>query len=252
MNQSQQRSKWRGDQPAANERGDGWRVAFHLQLSEPGLHRSVLRAARGCVRLLHQGGAQVASAYAEDLVADAIADTWSGVLSWDPGESSLLDHLKAAIRSRARHQWHRSKRFPAPSLDAEEDEEDDRAAALWAEVEESLASDALAADAERRILAREVIARLRMLATDDPELVTVLEAMAAGATERADLVHATGLPARRLESIRRRLDRLLPELPASTRPGVRAVCACTSTRHRSATLHRRAAQRGTASPRMAA
>jgi hypothetical protein len=182
--------------------------------------------------------------------ADAIGDTWSGVLSWDPGASSLLDHLQATIRSRARHQWHRSKRFPAASLDAPEDDEDDeRAGALWVEVEESLASDAPAPDAERRLLAREVIDRLRGLATDDPELVTVLDAMRAGATERADLIHVTGMSARRLESVRRRLDRLLPQLPASLRPPAgtaRARSTGSATRHRGAALH------STAAPRMAA
>ncbi len=250
MNESQKsetRPERVQEQPAPNDRGDEWREAFNNQIAVGGLRRRALSFARGCVLMLQKSGAQVGSSHAEDLVDSAIADTWLGALTWKPSESTLMDHVKAAIRSRVRHEWKRSNKFPSASLDAhEEDEEDERTAVLWNEVEEALAARAPSTDAAQRIVAIETHDRMRALADGDSELVKVLDAMRAGATDRDGLMRATGMSARRYESVRRRLDRLLLELPASMLHRVRVAGSCTSERRERGTPCRRAEQPGAA------
>jgi hypothetical protein len=220
-------------QPPPSDRGDEWLSEFNSQIADRGLYRRALHAARSSVSLLQQAGAQVASSFAEDLLASAIADTWFGVLSWDPGEATLLDHVQDAIRSRARDEWRRAKRFPSASLDAceEDEEEDERAAALWTDVEEALAANAPTMDARQRLLALEAFDRVRALAVRDRELVTALDTMRKGHTERADLMRVLGWSARHYDRVRRRLDRLLRELPAGMRERVPAPCSCASAPH---------------------
>jgi hypothetical protein len=166
--------------------------------------------------MLESCGALVSSPRAEDLVADAIGDTWQGHLTWNPDELSLVDHVKGAVRSRVRAEWRRAKRFAHVSLDVHEsDEDDERATSLWSEAEEALGANVATSDASDRIFAGKVLDRLHGLAAGDTEIEALLDAMRAGATERAELIRMTGMSTRRYESARRRLDRLLMELPAS-------------------------------------
>jgi hypothetical protein len=85
------------ERPGPNDRDASWDEAFSSQLSDPRLRRGALNVARRCVSLLHQAGAQVASSLAEDLVANAIADTWLGRLSWDPARVS--EHARSWAES---------------------------------------------------------------------------------------------------------------------------------------------------------
>jgi hypothetical protein len=184
-------------------------------------------SAHGCVRLLHQGGAQVGSPIRG-------AACCRGIRARRPWSiTSRRRSARARGTSGTGPSGSRPRRWMFPKR------------TRWRE----RAANAPAPDAERRLLAREVIDRLHGLAMSDPELVTVLDAMQAGATERADLIHATGMSARHLESVRRRLDRLLPQLPASLRPPAGTARARGTG---SATRHRGAALRSTSAPRMAA
>src|SRR5262245_31117218 len=54
------------------------------------------RRARGVRRV----GGQVDDSYAEDLVANAVADTLAGVIAWDPNAKALYQHLQDTIKSR--------------------------------------------------------------------------------------------------------------------------------------------------------
>lgn len=228
---SEERPQRAREQPAPNDRGEEWVEEFNKQVADRKLYRRALAFARGSVSMLQSGGVQVASAFAEDLLASAIADTWRGVLSWTPGpESSLLDHITAAIRSRARDEGKRARRYPSASLDAHEEDEDGDRTSLWTEAENALAANAPATDVTEKIFAIEAFDRARALAGGDHEVVKMLDEIRSGATDRADLMRAMGMSARRYESVRRRLDRLLLELPASMRRGVPAVCSCRSTR----------------------
>jgi len=196
-------------------RDDQWLAAFARQATAA-LRRRALNVARGCIHKIEMSGGHVVSSQAEDLVDDALADTWLGRLSWDPVKRDLMAHITSTVESHARHERKKAKKFPAASLDAfDEDDEDDRAAAVWSEAEEALAANAPATNLTEMMCAIDVFDRVRALAAGDLEVLTLLDAMRAGAFERADLMQATGMSPRRYESARRRLDTLLRKLPPS-------------------------------------
>lgn len=200
-------------------RDEQWLAAFKRQATTA-LRRRALNVARGCVRMIEMSGGQVASSHGEDLVDDAIADTWLGRLSWDPAKRDLLAHIASTIESRARHDRKKAKKFPAASLDADDD--DERTAALWTEAEEALAANASVTNLAEMMCSIDVFERVRALAAGDLEVLTLLDAMRAGAFDRADLIQATRMSARRYEGARRRLDTLLRKLPTSMPPRVGA------------------------------
>jgi hypothetical protein len=196
-------------------RDEQWRTAFERQATTA-LRRRALNVARGCIHKIEMAGGYVTSAHAEDLVDDALAKTWFGRLSWDPVKRDLLEHINSAIESTARHQRKKAKKFPTASLDAhDEDDEDERAGALWSDAEEALAANAPATNLAEMMYSIDVFERVRALAAGDLEILTLLDAIRAGAFDRADLMQAMGMSARRYESARRRLDTLLRRLPPS-------------------------------------
>lgn len=207
-----------------------WIAEFKRQATDR-LRRRAINIARRCVQMIEWSGGLVASSYAEDLVGDVLADTWRGVLTWTPTpERTLLKHVISAVRSRARHTRKKAEKFPTASLDAHgEGEDDDCGAALWADAEEALAARTPTTIASDMLVAIEMLDGLRVLATGDLEVLALLDAMRAGAVDRADLMHATGMSARRYESARRRLDTLLLELPTSMALRVDTACASTTT-----------------------
>jgi hypothetical protein len=204
---------------APSDRSEGWKAAFTELAADHALNQLALDYARGWVHWLQNRGVLVSSAFADDLVANALGDTWRGVLSWEPGPEpkvSFLKHLKVGIRDRARRARGKARKYPTESLDAHDhDDEDDSAAALWIEAETALAATVPAADVSKRLSAVEMFDRVRMCAGRDPEIAKLLDEIRAGNTERADLMRAMGMSDRRFDSIRRRLDRLLLELPSS-------------------------------------
>lgn len=188
-----------------------WTVAFVAQATNV-LRRQAMNFARHRVRMIEQSGGRVDSSHAEDLVQDVLGDTWRGVLAWKPDEVSLLTHVNFAVRSRTRHDREHAEKFPHVPL-ALPDEEDEGAPSVMNEAEEALAATALEAAPEERFLGVKVFSQLRALAAGDRELLAVLEAMRGGAVDRADLMRVTGMPGRTYENVRRRLDRLVEELP---------------------------------------
>jgi hypothetical protein len=207
----------------APPRDEQWIAEFKRQATAALRWRAV-NIARFYVLMIAWSGGLVTSAHAEDLVDDAIADTWRGVLTWRPTpKHTLLKHIISSVRSRARRARQKAEHFPIASLDAHGGDDDDGAGALWTDAEEALAARAPAIIASHMLVAIDVFRRVRLLATGDLEVLALLDAMRAGAMDRADLMHATGMSARRNESARRRLDTLLLELPASMGGGATAT-----------------------------
>jgi hypothetical protein len=221
-------------QQEAPPRNEHWIAEFKRQATDA-MRQRAIRSARRCVQMIEWSGGQVPSSYAEDLVDDAIGDTWRGVLTWRPTpERSLLKHINSVVRSRARHTRKKAEKFPTASLDAHVEEEGDdngNGAALWTEAEEALAARAPATIASDMLIAFEMFDALRALATGDLEVLALLDAMRVGAVDRADLMHATGMTARRYESARRRLDTLLQELPTTLALRIAAARASASGLH---------------------
>src|SRR5689334_7416390 len=75
-------------------------AAFHEQAT-PALYQAAHRFARQWAKLPRRAGRRIDYLYPRELVQDALADTWSGKLRWDPARRTLLRHVKNAIRWRA-------------------------------------------------------------------------------------------------------------------------------------------------------
>ncbi|HPH64296.1 MAG TPA: hypothetical protein PLF40_01055 [Kofleriaceae bacterium] len=184
-----------------------WIAAFEAEATAPTLllvRRYALLRGRGVAR----AGGRSDAAYADELVQDALSDTIAGVVCWDPSRYRLATHLIGVIRSRSRHERARSMRFrheawsesllARMSVDSPSEREYDRAA-----------------------VAQQALHALRDAARGDREVLKILDAYAAGAVDKADVLQASGLKPARYTRARKRLRRktlqLAPELRAAAR-----------------------------------
>jgi hypothetical protein len=162
---------------------DAWVNEFEKQLTHNLLDR-LRNYARPRAFAVAAAGRKVDDFYTRELVQDAIGDTWSGVLRWDPTCCSLEFHLLRAVQSRTdKHRKH-AKENPHDALG------DATIASLNAEQD---ASNLVSSGdrAERRVFARETMEQLRAAAKQDKQILRVLAAYDAGAQTKDDvLAHA--------------------------------------------------------------
>lgn len=177
---------------------DEKRRAAFLREATPELRRN----AEGFARRRARGDA----AYAEEMVQDVLGDTWLGVVSWDPDRVSLQQHVLSVIASRTGHDHSRAQRFPHVSLEVLDETE-------MTEVEDALAKTASVSNAEDALATARTLAKARELAAADRKILSLIEAICAGYTERADLLRVTGMSKRTYRATRRRLGQLLESLP---------------------------------------
>lgn len=180
-----------------------WIAAFESEATAATLlkvHRYAIRRGRGVARV----GGRSDAVYAEELVQDALSDTLAGIVRWEPSKLRLATHLIAVIRSRSRHERDRTVRFCHEAVSL------------------SLALDTDTTSEQDRILvAQQALSALRAAASGDREVLKILDAYAAGAVEKAEVLQATGLKSVRYTRARKRLRRktqqLAPELRAAAR-----------------------------------
>jgi hypothetical protein len=141
-------------------------------------------------------------------------------VTWDPERCPLESHLLDVIRSRSRHDRVSARRFRRHALDQggvrmiAEVEASLRAAAREEPEPEPAAVDALIA---------RVMADLRAMAIDDPDVLRLLDAYRAGATKRADVCLVTGLGRKAYDGARKRMLRMVQHLSQGLR---NAAWAC--------------------------
>jgi hypothetical protein len=164
------------------------------------------RRARGVGR----AGAHIDDAYADDLVADALADTLFGTVAWDPNAKTLYQHGEDTIRYRTRHDRKRAKRFKHQRMDAPtsvSEKADTRGL-----VEASMRQDLSGETAETVIFATEVLGQVRELAAGDRLVLQYLDAIVCGAQTRAEIIEATKMSVKTFRNTRDRLGRLIEKL----------------------------------------
>lgn len=162
---------------------DAWLTEFDKQLT-PKLIDRLRNYARPRAFAVAVAGRKVDDFYARELVQDAIGDTWSGVLRWDPACCTLELHLLRAVQSRTNKHRKHAKENPHDALG------DETSASRNAEQD---ASALVGSDkrAERRVVARETMDQLRAAAAQDKQVLRVLAAYDAGAQTKDDvLTHA--------------------------------------------------------------
>jgi hypothetical protein len=195
-----------------------WIDEFEKQSTENGFEERLKRFARMRANMVAHAGRRVDDLYARELVQDAIEDTLEGVLAWDPERATLEQHLMGAIRSRTRHDYVQAQRFPHHSFDATS-----APSALMADVESSLAgNDNATASADVVSAAERALAEIRRIAANDADVLRLIDAYADEATKKADVLRVSGMNSKRYEAARKRMQRLVLQLPTEVREAVRA------------------------------
>lgn len=197
------------DEVAPFQPSEEWIDAFKAQCTEK-LRLDLRTYARFRARGVRRVGGLADDAYADDLVADALADTLFGSIAWDPITKSLYDHAKDTIRYRTRDDRKHAKRYQVRRMDAPRTSGEQRATRGL--VEASLQQDRAAESADNAIHASEVLDQLRMLAANDPPVLRYLDALTAGAQTRTEIMEAAGLSMRAFRNTRDRLGRLVVQL----------------------------------------
>jgi hypothetical protein len=181
---------------------EAWLEAYEDQFTPEVVDR-VRRYAAKRAKLVGDAGGIVGELYERELVQNALADTYTGALKWDPAAESLESHLMDAVQWRARDDWRSATSFLHVSLDA---------AASPAERERLLAPlEEAKADGEHPLYeerwAKRAAREVRRLARTDPMVRTILRAFAKGATKRADMLVMTKMSADEYHLARRRMAR---------------------------------------------
>jgi hypothetical protein len=161
------------------------------------------RVARARVRVYAGRTHHVSESDAEDIVMSCLADTMDGTLRWDPAKKPLEPHLLDAIRFRVRD-LARKRLRELQQVDVRDAE-----------------AAAVSADDRARELGRlvtEVVVSLEERIGDDHDVALLLDAMVRHrALERAEILKETRMSKAAYRNARRRLDRILLQLPADLR-----------------------------------
>jgi hypothetical protein len=182
---------------------NGWCAEFEKQLTSK-LIDGLRNYARPRAFAVAAAGRKVDDYYARELVQDAIGDTWSGVLRWDPKRCTLEHHLLRAIQSRSdKHRKH-AQANPHDAIDdgtgASRAAESDAASLCWR------------SDAAQRVYSRETMGLIRTEAGVDKSVLRVLDAYDAGATTKDDVLALTKMKARTYHNAHIRLKRIVRTL----------------------------------------
>jgi hypothetical protein len=207
-----------------NEPGDGppfiaseeWIDEFERQSMAKGFETKIKRFARMRANMVGLTGRRIDEFYVQELVGDAIADTLAGVLAWHPERVSLEKHLLDAIGSRTRHDYVQAQRRPHLSLDPGEAEP-----SLMADVEVALAESRHEASTDLRSVTARAIHEIRSVAANDNDVLRLVDAYVAGADKKMDVRQESGLSSKRYEASRKRLHRIVRDLPTEIRDVLR-------------------------------
>jgi len=216
---------------------EAWNAAFHAQLT-PEVMEHVMRYAQSrALWVMKRTGIDDVD-LAENLHQDALTDTWLGRRSWNPENVPLMVYLRNVIKSRTSDLVKHAKRFPRDVLDPTERDRlelvydahtDDRIDELEARKESDgvrLLSDAPeSASTPASRAAEDLLVSLYRLAEDDEHVLSILDCYRDDVIERADVMRTSGLSRTDYHNARRRLTRLIADLPQRIRDAALDVIA---------------------------
>ena len=198
---------------------EAWIDAFtHQNTSE--LREAAKRYAARRMRRIGESGAHVDEFDIRALVQDALTDTLFGEVTWDPAKNTLEQHVFDTIRYRTRDVRKRAKRYTHQRIDVFDMREEGTQA--MGEVESSLRGDQEMPSPDELLFAQQVIDRLRELAAHDPLVLRLIDAIAEGATEPADIMAVGKLGTKQYRNARERLDRLVKAMDNEISKGLRS------------------------------
>jgi hypothetical protein len=177
------------------------------------VRRKILRYAARRVRMVAEAGCPVASDEPDILVADAIADTLTGVVTWDR-RHPLSYHLCSVVRTRTSNQIARAKRQRRVALEVMNDREELISVEYVAGPDPPRRPDALLATAH---VTHELYDTVRRHAIRDALLLALLDAYALGCVKPREVMRLTRMTRAEFVNARRRLDRALVQVPVVLR-----------------------------------
>jgi hypothetical protein len=206
-----------GDGPGQDRAGRGRglrssparsRQEAFLEQATDELRHAARHYARRRAAMVRRAGGRIDHLYADELVADALADTWIGTqVSWDPARRSLLEHIRYLIRSRSWKDRESARQRPHVSIDWD--------SVATTEVNEPnwhAASPPACPPLMGRVTTA-VITELQGLASDDEQVLAILGAWRAGLSDRDDVLDYTGLSTETYRNARARVTYLLRKVP---------------------------------------
>jgi hypothetical protein len=187
-------------------------VLAELSRLSAGSKHEILKYASFRARMVAEAGQPVAADEPSILVADAITDTLTGVVTWDR-RYPFSHHLCGVIRTRTSNQLKRARRRTEVPYDVLGDGDRDGLVAC-----ESVGDDRAGARPDVRLENVQIVRKLYGLiwtrAVGDAPLVAVLDAYAFGLSKPREVMSRTGLTRTEFLNTRRRLDRMLVRIPS--------------------------------------
>lgn len=184
-------------------------VLIELSKITPDVRRRILRYAAHRVRMVAEAGCPVASDEPDILVADAIADTLTGVVIWDR-RYHLSYHLCSVVRTRTWNQIARARRQRRMPLEVVSDQEELIAVEYVAGRHAPPRPDSLLATAH---VTHELYGAVRRGAIRDAAVLALLDAYALGFVKPREVMKLTRMTRAEFVNARRRLDRALVQVP---------------------------------------
>ena len=188
-------------------------VLVELSRITPDIKQRTRRYAARRVRMIAEAGCPVSSDEPDILLADAIADTLTGVVSWDR-RYSLSFHLCSVVRTRTWSQVARARRQRRVPLENTSDQDEPVGLQHAAGYHAPAQPDALLAMAH---ITHELYGTVRRNVTRDVDVLTILDAYALGVVKPRDVMRLTRMTRSEFLNARRRLDRALVQMPAVLR-----------------------------------
>lgn len=182
---------------------ESWRTAFDEQATDEAMAQ-VLAFAASYAAMIENATRRRDPLIARELAIDAMADTFTGKVTWDPEKAPLVAHLCQVVRSRTSHELDRARNFRHVSLERE------ASMALERATSEAMVGGR-SDDGESEGLvsrARASLDAVRRLAVRDPAVMLLLDAFDEGFTERQPVMRFTGMSAVTYENALRRMRRL--------------------------------------------
>ena len=186
-------------------------VIYDLQLYAEQRARMVRASGRPC---------PPPAQYARELVHDAHADVWCGVLVWDPSRCSLFIQLRAAIKSRTFTEIKNARRFMSLDVrsanDGGPDDDDHSDESIQVRDTGEGEVECVGPVVFPALLAR-VCAELRQTAYHDHDCLVIVRAWERGFIDRDEIMEITGLDPIDYKRARERLFYASTNLPAELR-----------------------------------
>lgn len=175
------------------------------------LRKEAKRYAESRMPMVRRAGIPAPKNYPDELVDDAITDTWLGEAPWDPQSCPLLVHIRGVIKTRTWLEIRRALRFERLSIDVPEDHP------TWAKYIEPALAHASFGDCRAILLCSmtaTVCAELRRIDLADVDAHATLECWENGFVERNEVMMLTGLDENSYKAARKRILARAKRLPA--------------------------------------